>query len=165
MEHRPVRQHDFQSNGTPNKTIVPAFGLAHSLTFRTSPRRSTSEFRVSVSRRSVSSATWFAGITSFTAATARACSTAAIQSDLLPSGAVTCTMGILKRTVRIFGASGDRVEVGIIHDDAWNVSPVSDTNLCFQALWHRGRRKRRMKAQPLGPTQEVSRRRKCVALF
>ena len=37
--------------------IRPAFGVGHSLTLRTSPRQSTSDFRVSVSRRSESAAT------------------------------------------------------------------------------------------------------------
>jgi hypothetical protein len=78
--------------------VPGALGVGHSLTFRTSPRRSASDRRVSVSRRCESAATWFAGITPFTASTALARATAAAQSDLLPSGAVTSTMGILVRT-------------------------------------------------------------------
>lgn len=66
----------------------------HSLTLRTSPGRSSSDFRLSVSRYLVSVATWFAGISFATAATALSRATAASQSDLRPSGAVTTTMGI-----------------------------------------------------------------------
>jgi hypothetical protein len=68
--------------------------MGHSLTLRTSPGRSPL-LGLSVSRRFKSVATWFAGITCATAATASSCATAAAQSDLLPSGAVTSTMGIM----------------------------------------------------------------------
>jgi hypothetical protein len=79
-----------------------AFRMIHSLTLRTSPGRSASDFRVSVSRRRERVATKFAGITPSTAATASAFATAATHSDLPPSGAVTSTMGILVRTLCIF---------------------------------------------------------------
>ena len=79
--------------------------LDHSLTIRTSPRRSTSAFRVSVSRRSESVTMQFGeGLSLFsTASTASALATAATQSDLRPSGAVTSTMGILVRKFGILG--------------------------------------------------------------
>jgi hypothetical protein len=69
-----------------------AVRIGHSLTLRTSPGRRPF-LGLSVSRRFESVATWFDGISSATAATASSCATAATQSDLLPSGAVTSTMG------------------------------------------------------------------------
>jgi hypothetical protein len=69
-----------------------AVRIGHSLTLRTSPGRRPF-FGLSVSRRFESVATWFDGISCATAATASSCVTAATQSDLLPSGAVTSTMG------------------------------------------------------------------------
>jgi hypothetical protein len=77
--------------------------VVHSLTLRTSPGRSPSDLRLSVSRRPKSTATWFAGITIATAATALSGATAATQSDLLPSGAVTSTRGSPALMLRIFG--------------------------------------------------------------
>jgi hypothetical protein len=68
--------------------------MGHSLTLRTSPGRSSSDFRLGVRRCLVSVATWFAGIIFATAATALSRATAASQSDLRPSGAVTTTMFI-----------------------------------------------------------------------
>jgi hypothetical protein len=72
--------------------------LGHSPILRTSPRRSSTDFRLIVSRCFVSTATWLGGITSFTAATALVIATTAIQRDLRPSGAMTSTTGILVRT-------------------------------------------------------------------
>jgi hypothetical protein len=71
---------------------VGAVRIGHSLTIRTSPGRSPF-LGLSVIRRLESVAIWFGGITAFTAAKASSCATAATQSDLLPSGAVTSTMG------------------------------------------------------------------------
>jgi hypothetical protein len=73
----------------------------HSRILRTSPGRSASDLRLSVSRNFVSVATWPAGITIATAATAFSGVAAAAQSDLLPSGAVTSTTGILVLTFAI----------------------------------------------------------------
>jgi hypothetical protein len=72
--------------------------MGHSLILRTSPGRRPPNLRLSVSRCLESVATWFPGITSVTAATASSRATAAAQSDLLPSGAATSTMGM--RSVR-----------------------------------------------------------------
>jgi hypothetical protein len=72
--------------------------MGHSLILRTSPGRRPPNLGLSVSPCLESVATWFAGITSVTAATASSRATAAAQSDLLPSGAVTSTMGM--RSVR-----------------------------------------------------------------
>jgi hypothetical protein len=77
--------------------VSRAFG-GHSETFRTSPRRMPS---LSGSRCIESTATWSEGITFLTASTADLCATAAAQSDLLPSGAITSTMGIPIRTFGI----------------------------------------------------------------
>jgi hypothetical protein len=63
------------------KGMKGALGVGHSVTFRTSPGRSISAFRVIVSRRFVSVAQQFAGITCFTASTAFAFATAATQRD------------------------------------------------------------------------------------
>jgi hypothetical protein len=76
--------------------------MGHSLILRTSPRWSASDFRVIVTRRVVSLATWSVGITCLTASTALAFATAAIQSDFCPSGAMTSTIGILVRTFGMF---------------------------------------------------------------
>jgi hypothetical protein len=80
------------------KATMRGEGAGSHRRLRTSPGRRPSNVRLSVSRCLESEATWFAGITSATAATALCRATAATQSDLLPSGAVTSTMGI--RSVR-----------------------------------------------------------------
>jgi hypothetical protein len=80
------------------------WGAGHSLSFRTSPGRSISDFRLIVSRCVVSAAAQSGGITCFTASTALAFATAATQSDLWPSGAMTSTTGILVRTFGMLGA-------------------------------------------------------------
>ena len=72
----------------------------HSLNLRTSPGRNP-YLGLSVSCSFESVATWFAGITTCTAAKAASCGTAAAHSDLLPSGAVTSTTGILMWTLAI----------------------------------------------------------------
>jgi hypothetical protein len=77
--------------------VAGAF-VGHSETFRTSPRRMPS---LSGSRCIESTATWSEGITFLTALTADLCATAAAQSDLLPSGAITSTTGIPIRTFGI----------------------------------------------------------------
>src|SRR5260370_31468272 len=89
--------------------------MGHSLTFLTSPRRSASDFRVIVNRCRVSAATKFAGITCFTAATALAFATAATQSDLRPSGAMTSTTGIFLRTFDILGMRTGRKQFQVSH--------------------------------------------------
>ena len=74
--------------------------MVHNLSLRTSPGRSASDLRLSVNRCLESVATWFAGITAAAAFTALSRATAAAQSDLLPSGAVTSTTGIPSATRR-----------------------------------------------------------------
>src|SRR5258708_19216171 len=92
----------------------------HSMIFRTSPRRSTSDFRVIVSRWFVSVATKLDGITSFTAATALAFATAATQRDFWPSGAVTSTTGILVRT---FGNWGHAPRILLFYGEVLRPKP------------------------------------------
>jgi hypothetical protein len=97
FSRRNENRRDHRRSGPPNEPCA-ANVMGHSLILRTSPGRRPSNLRLSVSRCLESVATWFAGITSATAATALCRATAATQSDLLPSGAVTSTMGI--RSVR-----------------------------------------------------------------
>ena len=73
------------------------------MTLPTSPGRSPTDFRLSDSRRPKRIATWFAGITNATAATAFSGATAATQSDLVPSVAMTSTSGSPVLMLPIFG--------------------------------------------------------------
>jgi hypothetical protein len=93
FSRRNENRRDHRRSGPPNEPCA-ANVKGHSLILRTSPGRRPSNLRLSVSRSLESLATWFAGITSAIAATALSRATAATQSDLLPSGAVTSTMGV-----------------------------------------------------------------------